>query len=379
MKRKKIKILFLIDKIWPGGSENQLILLAENLPRDKFTPFIGVLEKSELQESMILKTPLIEIDMTLKCPFKAVNRIWQIARFLRREKIDILHTFFPTSTILGALAVQLLPKEPLFISVRRNLYHWIEEERLNFKFLRLTGKWTDMVLTNSHAVLQRAKQLEGLPSRKLRIIPNGIETEKFRKMTREQARKHLNLNGAEPVIGVVGNWRPVKGLKYFLEAAGRVAGQFPGAQFILVGFGPQKKELIEQANRLGIRAQTIFIEGSRRVEQIIPAFDIAVQSSLSESFSNVLLEYMACGKAVVATRVGDAGRVIEANRGGILVDAGDIQQLGQGILFLLENNLIRKKMGDYNRKKVRENWLVDNMISGYETLYSSLANGNLNG
>ena len=375
--KKKIKILFLIDQLLPGGTEKQLILLVEHLSRENFLPVIGVLEDSEYNKKLNLKTPVVIFDSNFKYPFRTIHRLFKITRYLYRERIHILQSFFNTSTIVGAFSIVLLKSKPILISTRRNLYHWLEEEPIRFKLVRLTARWSDKILVNSFAVYEKAISLEAISRGKMEVIHNAIDINCYNKISPADAREFLGLNREDFIVGVVANWRPVKGLTFFLEAAGIIANRYPKVKFILAGFGPQKEELVALAKKLKIDQQTLFLDGQKSVDCIIPAFDIAVQPSLSESFSNVLLEYMACGKPIVATRVGEADRVLKENKNGLIVNPADSKLLAEAIIFLYKDPELRKNIGELNRQKVAGEWTVSKIVNRHEILFQALKDRHL--
>ena len=372
MRKEKIKILFLIDELLIGGTENQLILLAENLPRDSFEPIIGVLRRTDYQDTLEIKTPIVSFNWSGVLLVKNLPLLWRIRNYLDREKFDILQTHFVDSTIYGGWAARLCRARPYLITTRRNFYHWAEDKPWSFRFLRHTVHWTDRILVNSQKVFDECQKRESIPREKITLIPNAIEVERFNGISTEEAKKAIGLDGRQPVIGVVANFRPVKGLFSFLDAAGMIARRIPGTEFVLVGKGPQEKELRARCRELGIQDRVKFLVNYPDIPQDIASFDVAVQPSLSESFSNVLLEYMAAGKPIVATRVGDAEMVIEDGREGLLVKANSPEELSAAILSLCKNGSRADEMGKLARIKVENNWSLPKILNTYEQFYSNL-------
>lgn len=371
---EKRKILFLIDMLKPGGSERQLLMLAEGLPRDKYSPVIGTFDTTPYQESVqkTINTPVVMFKVSGLPVVRSLLRFIKLYKYLRAEQFDIIQLYFPTASIQGCLATRLLRRRPSLIGTRRNLYHWKEEQPFLFWLYKFTSKWDELIIANSIKVAEYSKSYESINADKVIVIDNGIDVDKYQQVTTEQAKKNIGLEGQYPVIGVVGNWRPVKGINYFLDACAKVMQKYPMAKFVIAGFGPQKEELLEQARKIGIYENLTLVEGRTDVEQFIPAFEVAVQSSLAESFSNVLIEYMASARSIVATRVGDAERIIEDGSEGILVNSGNSTQLAQGILKLLDNPELAKHLSAAALKKTYRNWSLDTNIKAYDKLYQSL-------
>jgi len=375
MDKEKIKILFLIDRLLTGGTENQLILLVENLHRDSFDPWIGVLHKTDDQNILKIKTPIVDFKWS-GTPIIDLFLLRRLKNYLEKERVDILQTHFADSTIYGVWAAGLCRHRPYLITTRRNLYHWVKDEPWSFRFLRHSVRWTDRVLVNSYSVLRECQRRENIPEKKITFIPNAIEVARFNGIPTEEAKKKIGLAGKFPVIGVVGNFRPVKGLVSFIEAAARVYREIPTANFVLVGEGPQEDELKARCSELGIHNRTKFLVGYPNIPEVMAALDIAVQPSFSESFSNVLLEYMATGKPVVATRVGDAEMAIEDGREGLLVKPNSPEELSAAILSLCKNRSKADEMGKLAQIKVETNWSLSKILNTYEEFYKTLVQKN---
>lgn len=376
MPTRKIKILFLIDELLIGGTEGQLILLAESLPRDSFEPVIGVLHQTDYQNTLQIKTPIVDFNWSGIPLVKNLSLLWRIKNYLDRGKFDILQTHFADSTIYGAWAVRLCRHRPYLITTRRNLYHWVKDEPWSFRLSRRTVGWTDRVLVNSQSVLEECQKMENIPREKLILIPNGIEVGRFNGIAADEAKQIIGLAGEFPIIGVVGNFRPVKGLLSFLEAAARVHREIPAARFVLVGSGPQEGELKARCRELGIQNQVKFLNHYSEIPTAMAGFDIAVQPSLSESFSNVLLEYMAAAKPIVATRVGEAEMVIEGGKEGLLVKPDRPEELSAAILTFCRDSAKANEMGKLARARVEANWPFSKILNTYQEFYNNLVEGN---
>ena len=373
MNNKKIKILFLIDEFTAlGGTEKQLILLADNLPCEHFEPVIGVLYNTPFLSDLKIKTPIIEFGAN-SIPFaKNLKLINKLRLYIKKNHIDIIQTQFVDSTIYTALTLLLVRPKPYFISTRRNLYHWIDEKPYLFRLLRITNRIANRVLVNSYRVFNECQKLENIPKDKIKLIQNAVEIDKFHITYSQEARRALGLDGKFPIIGVVGNWRRVKGLTSFIKAAALVSSEVPNAIFVLVGYGPQENELKSLARDLCIKDKVHFFRNYPNIPLIIEAFDITVQPSLSESFSNVLVEYMAAAKPVVASRVGDAEKIIEDGKNGLLVHPNNPEELRAAILDLYHNRDKASKMGKLAREKVFANWSSKKIIRDYQILYEDI-------
>lgn len=372
MQGGKIRILFLIDELSIGGTERQLIWLAESLPGDRFEPIIGILRETAFSRGLHLRTPIINFNWTGLPLVKNLSLINKIRIFLVEHKVNILQTQFTESEIYGSLATKTIRSPPIVIATRRNLYHWITDEPFHFRIAQLLLKGARMIVANSHNAKEQCIRLEGTPIDKISVIPNAVAAEKFTSITKAEARTHCGLDPDALLIGVVGNLRTVKGADVFLRAASKVLPAIPAASFILVGEGPQMAQLKMLAGTLGLEDKVNFFGSTHEVHALISALDIAVQPSHSESFSNVLIEYMAAAKPIVATRVGDAEIILDRGRCGVLVDPNSPETMAQSIIALFQAQEKAAAMGQRAREKVLENWTPDKILTKYVDFYETL-------
>lgn len=372
MRSCKIKILFLIDELSVGGTERQLLWLAEALPVDRYQPIIGVLRETDFSQGLQIRTPIVNFKWSGLPIVKNLLLINKIRRFLVRERVNILQTQFIESEIYGSLAAVTAYPSPVVIATRRNLLHWIVDDPIRFRVARYLLKKSRMIVANSHSAKNQCLRLEGVPSEKVMVIANAINVEKFSGLTLAEARAHCGLASDTLLIGVVGNLRTIKGVDVFLQAASKIAAVVPDASFILVGTGPQEDELKMLAASFGIADKVLFWGASHDVPNMMAALDIAVQPSRSESFSNVLVEYMAAAKPIVATKVGDAEVILDGGRCGLLVEPNSPDAMAVAIIDLCRERENALLMAERARQRALENWTASKILEKYTDFYGAL-------
>ena len=193
---------------------------------------------------------------------------------------------------------------------------------------RLAGRYFDSVIAVSNAVKTRSGKRVGFPRKEfepftMQSTPPIIETD----MT-AALKKRLGIHPESPVVGMVANVREIKGHSYLLQAASIIHRSNPNAQFLMVGYDMKKSAftiagLKRQGEEMGIYQNLHFLGGREDVADLISIFDVAVLASLSEGFSNVILEYMASSKPVVATEVGGNPEIVVHGETGLLVPPAD--------------------------------------------------------
>jgi len=240
---------------------------------------------------------------------------------------------------------------------------------------RMLGRATDAVLVNSHALKSFVEANSGLDADKCRVIHGGIHLGQFTELSQEEmrrARQELGLSVASPVVGIVANSRPLKDLATFLRAAQRVVGAEPNTKLLVIGQGWHLDELAGLARELHLESNVLFLGLRRDVGRLVGILDVGVCSSLCESCSNAILEYMAMGKPVVATRVGGNPELVVDGRTGLLVPAQNPRALADAILRLLRDTRLASQMGRAGRDRVGLDFSVERMANRTQEVYEEL-------
>jgi glycosyltransferase involved in cell wall biosynthesis len=179
--------------------------------------------------------------------------------------------------------------------IRREDYDWLTA--LLYAIENRIAGWSDLIIINSFIGAKLAK-LRGIPARKIVIIPNGIDTEKYHPDTaaRIKSRQIYCPEENNRLVGIIGRIDPVKDHKTFLKAASLVIQEYPNARFLIMGSGDKKTELnlSEQVQSLGLSGSVIWIPSQKDLLGVYNALDVCVSSSIGEGFSNVVAEAMAC-------------------------------------------------------------------------------------
>jgi phosphatidylinositol alpha-1,6-mannosyltransferase len=208
----------------------------------------------------------------------------------------------------------------------------------------------------------QAKIIEhyGVGSEKIRIVPNGVDIEKFKPSNSEAAKQQLGL-GQEPTVLFMGSLIHRKGVQYLVKAAEKVVKQQANVKFVIVGTGPLRIQIEASLAAAGLKDNFVFL-GNLREDQLSAAHnaaDVFVLPSIQEGQGIVLLEAQACAKPVVAFGVGGAKEAVLQNQTGFLPELGDTEGLADRLLELLGDEALRLKMGDAGRRFVSENYTWD--------------------
>lgn len=260
-----------------------------------------------------------------------------------RIKVDLIHTHFAyPSGYVGAKLGQLLRK-PVVLTVHGSDVH--QRTRADYPY-RLMRKRTlvalaaaDSIIAVSRALKARIVQL-GWASDKVTVIPGGFVTERFGVLDEEAARRQLGFREEGPFVLFVGNLVRIKGVDVLLEATAELRREVADVRLIVVGDGPLGTELKATASQLALD-DSVFWAGripNEDLSQYMGASDVFVLPSLEEGFGIVCLEALACGRPVVASRVGGIPEIVKDGESGILVEPGHPGALAQAIGKALQMN-----------------------------------------
>ncbi len=221
---------------------------------------------------------------------------WELSRLLRRSKVHVAQAFDFYANLMLIPAAKLA-RVPVVIGSQRQLGDLLTPAQ--FRAQIAIFRWCDRIVCNSSAAADRLEKA-GVPARKLVVIGNGLPPEIFARKAPALPRRDGILR-----VGMIARMNAVyKNQGRFLQAAARLTGKLSGVEFVLVGDGPLRADFERQAADLGLGSRVQFVGDRRDIPEILASLDVSVVPSTSESLSNVMLESMAAGVAVVATSVG---------------------------------------------------------------------------
>lgn len=284
-------------------------------------------------------------------------------------KRNILYSFLVDANIFGILAKPFVPGLKVVWGVRASnmvLEKYDRMARTNFWLSGRLARFADLIIANSESG-RKFHISKGYPAEKTIVIPNGIDTHEFHSDSEMRARNRheWGVKKAEILIGIVARFDPMKDYPTFLGAAQIVSKTHSArVRFICVGDGPPdySRELQNSANLLGLKDRTIWTGLRSDMCEVYNTLDVLVSSSITEGFSNVVGEAMACGVHCVVTDVGDSKMIVADT--GVAVPPGDPKALAEGIFTLLELKR-EERLGD-PRKRIEEHFSLEQMIAKTE-------------
>ncbi len=386
MQGERVRLLKLLTVFGMGGTERQAVALGRALDPSRFELHVGCLRRwgHLLEEIETLGVPLAEYRIDRLYGPRALRQQVRLARDLRRNGIQVMHTYNFYPTIFAVPVARLIGVPVIVVSIRDTGVYLSPWQR---RAQRAVCRLADRILVNAEAVRQWLVADSYDPG-KITVIRNGIDLSRFASSNGAgHVRRELGLPAGAPIVAVLSRLNPLKGLEDFLEAAVLVAGRVPHARFLIVGDGhlvrdgavvadlDYRQTLEGHARRLGLGEHVVFTGLRLDVPEVLSEVAVSVLPSLSEGLSNVLLESMAAGVPVVATRVGGNPEVVEEGRTGLLVPPRDSAALAGAICQVLEDAGTAARFGRAGRQRVAEQFSLERMVSETERVYLGLRDG----
>jgi L-malate glycosyltransferase len=378
----RIRLLQFITNFGVGGTETHVMNLAQGLPSSRFELHFACLKRSGelLKEIEAIWRPLVEYPINCLYNHNALIEQLKFAKYIKRNRIHIVQTYGFYPNVFAIPAARLAGTPIIVASIRDTVDFLTPMQRRVQKFI---CRLADRIVVNAEAIRQRLIA-DGYPQDQVTVIPNGIHLSRFaRNGGSSRLRNELGLPPHAPLVAVLARLNRMKGVEYFLEAATIVCRRFPEARFLIVGEGrtvvnnqvvdsPYKGEMEDYAVRLGLGERVVFTGLRRDVPEVLSEAAVSVLPSLSEGLSNTLLESMAVGVPVVATRVGGNPEVVQDGVTGLLIPPRDPAALAQAICRLLEDPQLARRFGAAGQQRVSAHFSIEQMVSKTERLYVEL-------
>lgn len=367
----KINVLHLINEIEPAGAETLLLNTVRHFDKERFNLMVGYFlgPGTLAQEMRDAGTEVIDFSRGGKIDALFLPRL---INFVWENDIDIIHTHLIQASLIGRLVAKVLGVRPL-LSTRHHAYDHKEKGMVR-RLERLSAPMDSLMLAVSKPVRDYVVFNEGRSPERVEVLHNAIDTRLFKMRNSGYTTAG---NPETPVIGSVGRLHPSKGYDTFLEAAKIVLSEMPASRFKIVGEGELLEALKDRTNQLGVSEAVEFMgqKSPAQMPDILVGFDIFVQASNWEAFGIAIVEAMACGLPVVATRVEGVVDIIEEGVDGFLVPPRSPEPLADQILRLLRHPELGKRVGTQARRKVEQNFDIRDMIDRMANIYLKLLNG----
>jgi glycosyltransferase involved in cell wall biosynthesis len=366
------RVFHMTNSLEMGGSEHQMVEVASRQKAHGYHVVVGCLSSKGPLIEVLRRAGISVIEFNPQGGLLRPRGIFQALRltwFFVRHSFDVVQTHDLYSTLLGVPAARLA-RVPVILSCRRDLSQWWWYTPRRRKFLRHIQKHSSYVIANSQAVRDFLVEKDGFDSKLIRVIRNGVDLERFTNVRSDRQKLFPNLGAESQLIAVVANMNvETKGHTDLIRAATEVSREFPYAKFLLVGDGAERHRLELMVSESGLSKTILFLGRRNDVPNLLACCDLFVLASWAEGLPNAVLEAMATGLPVVATRVGGTPEIIDDRVSGLLVSPRDSHALAAAISQLLGNEKFAKGLGRSAQERARAQFGFDRLLVELDRLY----------
>ncbi len=361
-----VRVMHVVFALHPGGMEHGVVKLVNGLDRAQVESAICSTTPGGALTPLVSATvPMYELRRKAG---HDPSLVWQLYRVFRQARPHIVHTHAWGTLIEGWIAARLA-RVPVVIHGEHGT---LQSKRYQLHVQRHAWGRVDRVLAVSSRLAEKLAEATGFPLDRIQVIRNGVDLARFGTTDPAEARRALGIDEGTVVIGTAGRLVPVKDHATLLDALACLAARGVRCQALIAGDGPLRGELDDKARALGLADRLRWLGHRPDIERVFAALDVFVLSSSSEGLSNTILEAMASGLPVVATRVGGADELVEDGVSGVLVAPQSATALAQGLERLAADRALRATAGAAGRHRALTAFGIDRMLQDYLALYCEL-------
>jgi L-malate glycosyltransferase len=371
-----IRVLKVLPTLQCGGTENQVTALTRALADEGFDLEVACMRRVGPLVNAITErdVPLREYPISSFWSPRAIGQQVRLARHIASRRMHIVHTYSFYGNVFAIPPAAVVGVPVIIASVRDcGVYLTPRQARAQKYVCHLA----DRILVNAEAVKEWLLE-QSYPLNKIVVIRNGVDLNRFdAPPDSNRVRQQLGLASGERMVTVVSRVHRQKGLEQFIDAASLLASSFPTVRFLIVGEASADDAdylaaLKQRAEHLGVGRRVLFTGHRFDVPAVLRSAAVSVMPSLNEALSNVLLESMAAGAPIVATRVGGTPEAITHGHTGLLVPAGDPKALSEAIARLLKEPALAAAVGRAARQAAESSFSLSRMVAATEQLYRDL-------
>ncbi|MEX2156228.1 MAG: glycosyltransferase [Gemmatimonadales bacterium] len=363
--RGRVTVVQVLLNLGHGGMETMAVSLARGLDPQRFRSVIVALDAGGEHEEALRQSG-IESYVLGGRRFWSPAFHWEFAALLRKLDAAVVHTHHFSPLLHSVLAIRLA-RVPRVVHTEHS-YQYLEPRGDYRRMLRWMGAATDAFVLVAQSMQAFYRDRVRVGSGRLRVIPNGIDTDIYKPSTEGVAQKRQRW-GVPPdayLVGTAGRFFPEKDYATLIRGFRTFAASHPKAHLAMIGDGPERPSLEALAGE-----RVHFLGWRTDLKEILPALDVFALSSKSEGLPLVALEALACGIPVVATPVGDLPEVVANGAAGVLFSVGDAAALARA-LSLLADGARRAALGRAGRERVLHRYSQTAMVDGYTRAYDGL-------
>lgn len=374
------KIIFVIDRLLVGGSENQLLLLVSELKKKGLNCIVYALKADGRLLSKFISKKITIIDggfSEKRNRIKLIYNFFKMLIFFLKNKKSIIHSYMPLSNFFSSIIGKLVGIKIIFTSRRGMANH--QDKNFIWKYFdSISNFLSTKIIVNSKAVMLDVISRNRVNKDKISIIYNGIDFKKFyvKKKRIQDLRKKFKLDNNCFAWVKVASLVDFKGHLIVLRAFAKIS-KYNNTKLFLVGRDRGfKKTIVREIKKLELKKKVIMINNIKNIPEFLLAMNGFVFASFSESSPNAILEALIAKLPIVSTNVGGVSELLENKKFGILIDQGNVKQLAKKMNFIMSNkHTFRKKIKNhfgFLEKKFNSNIMADNFLKLYKKEFKKI-------
>ncbi len=366
-KNTKIRVILLTSDSEICGAERILLSVLRHIDRERFQPsLVTLFGPGDLcREVEAMGIPAMNLRLKEDFFLSGLRRWWN---FVNEFQPHLLLSVLIHSNLLGRATVFLRPDIAMLSGISTvytiegygYLYAWLE---------RLTHPLDTLYIVNSELGMEKVVNVIGLPTGKLELVHNGIETDVFPDHApeiRAGVRREFGFEDDHVVVGIVAQLRPAKRHDILIRAAAQLADRFPTLRLLIVGTGENERKMMDFAHSEGIAARTVFTGYRPDARKLLQGMDIFALPSIVEGEPVSLMEAMDAGLPIAAAAAGGIPEIVEHGVSGLLSVPGDLAGFIHILETLLSNATLRQTYGRQARERVRRRFSAKRMSEEFQ-------------
>ena len=308
---------------------------------------------------------MLQMDMHSFASGDSIRALVRLRDYIQTHRVLLAHTFDHPMNTFGVPAARLL-RVPIVLSSQRSHRSLIPPKYL--PAIRFSDRLVNGIVVNCQFVQQHLVGDYHVPERKIHVCYNALDTAVFHPVPRERPPE---LASARLVIGVICVLRAIKNVSTLIQAFATLHRHFSDLKLLIVGSGPEREALEREASGLGVTAGCLFQESTKDVASWLRAIDVFVLPSLSEAFSNSLMEAMATGCCAIASRVGGNPELVRHGDTGLLFEAGNPESLAEQLRTVVASDELRSRLAEAGSQFVTGNFSSARSVGRMQDIYSN--------
>jgi glycosyltransferase involved in cell wall biosynthesis len=377
----RLKVFHVITKLEFGGAQQNTLYTVSHLDRGRFEPVLasgrgGMLDAKTADAPY--RTVFVDPLVREVRPLSDLAALFELAKLMRAERPDIVHTHSSKAGILGRLAA-FLARVPVVIHTFHG-FGFNDRQAKPKRWAYVAAEWfcaklSDALVFVSNANMDEGRRLGlGAPS-KHRLIRSGVALADFPPsgVDRGRVKAAAGIGMHKPLILSIGNLKPQKNPEDFVRLAKRVLGSRPDARFLFVGDGELRTRCEALILKENIHGKVLFPGWRRDTAELLAAADVFVLTSLWEGLPRSLVEAMRTGLPAVCYDVDGVRDLLQEGVNGYLAVPGDVGALAARVDELLGDDALRRRMGEQAKASVGDEYDIDGMVRSQERLYEELS------